>query len=325
MNEIVRAMARQKEAIRRIVIGRKAQYWRMKVLGQNVNDGWIAKIIIYVMISSIAFLYLQPFLYMISTMFKNLSDLLDPTVKWIPRTLDWHNLMLAWNGLNYPKALLNTITIALLGSIFQMVTCALTGYALARLRFPGRKLAIFIVIITFLVPPQVVILPMYVLFSKLGLLHSFYAFLAPALLGQGVRSALFIIIFMNFFKKIPLSLEEAAKLDGASTIRMFFRVVIPISRAATLVVFLFSFIWYWNMSYEPSMFLTPDLMPLSVRLDGLESAIFGIDRFMIHAKNQLSEGPKMAGAFLIVFPPLLLYSVMQRWFTEGIERTGLVE
>ncbi|WP_053087041.1 ABC transporter permease subunit [Paenibacillus sp. P22] len=121
-------------------------------------------------------------------------------------------------------------------------------------------------------------------------------------------------------------LEEAAKLDGASSFRLFFRIMLPLAQSACLVVFLFSFIWYWNMYYEPSMFLANGFTPLSIRLDNLEDvlnpSLLGNTHFIT---NPVTEGTKMAAAFLIILPPLILFMVLQRWFVAGIERTGIVE
>ncbi|WP_409345464.1 carbohydrate ABC transporter permease [Paenibacillus sp. MBLB4367] len=306
---------------------RKMQKVKMLALGRNANDGWIAKLAIYYLLSILAYLYLQPLLYVISTMFKNVQDLLDPTVKWFPTRLEWGNLEKAWIGLKYPEALANTFTIALACSIIQVIICSITGYALAKLYFPGRGLVTFGVILTFLIPPQIIIIPLYVIYSKLGLLNTPFVFIVPALFGQGLRSALFILIFRQFFKSQPVALEEAAKLDGASSFRLFFTIMLPLARSACLVVFLFSFIWYWNMYYEPSFFLNDKYIPLSISLNRMNEVLTGTPAAYstLTGGVSINEGAKMAAAFLIMFPPLILYMFLQRWFVESIERSGLVE
>jgi multiple sugar transport system permease protein len=298
----------------------------LKLVGIHMNDGWAAKLIIYFTLSVIAYLYLQPFFYILSTMFKNTADLLDPTVKWIPRELYWDNLRKAFKGLQYPTALKNTVVIALFGSVLQVISCSITGYALARLKVPFKNFLFFLVIVSFLVPPQIIIIPLYVIYGKLGLLNTPFVFLIPALFSQGLKSALFIIIFRQFFKALPTALEEAAKLDGASPFRLFYKIMLPLSRSACIVVFLFSFIWYWNQFYEPSMFLNGGFTPLSIRMDQLDSVLLGANTLQFEYKNNpVTEGAKMGAAFLIISPPLLLYMLAQRWFVEGVERTGLVE
>ncbi len=312
--------------VKGIFWSRTAQRIKVVVLGRNISDGLLAKLILYGLLTIVAYLYLQPIFYMISTSLKNLSDLLDPTVTWIPRVVTWQNVSDAFRGLQYPDALKNTALIAISCSLVQVFICAMTGYALAKLSIPFKGLFTALVILTFLIPPQIIIIPLYVIYSKLGLLNTPFVFLIPAIFGQGLKSALFILIFRQFFKSQPLSLEEAAKLDGASTMRLFFGIMLPLARSACLVVFLFSFIWYWNMYYEPSWFLANDYTPLSIRLDRLEDvlnpSLLG-QRNTI--ENPVTEGAKMAAAFLIIFPPIIVFMFLQRWFVTGIERTGIVE
>jgi len=307
---------------------RGMQHVKRRILGQYVSDGWLARIAIYFLLAIIAYLYLQPLLYMVTTSVKSVSDLIDPAIQWIPRELYWDNLVNAWGGLHYVKAFGITFGIALSCSVLQVVSCAITGYALARLNFPGKSVALALVIVTFLVPPQITMIPLFAIFGKLGWINTYFVFIVPALLGQGLRGALFVIIFRQFFLTQPKALEEAAKMDGATAYRLFFRIMLPLAKPAIIVVFLFSFIWYWNMYYEPSMFLTKDQFPLSLRLNFLSEELIG-NRAVNYAtqfgKDPISEGPRMAGALLIILPPLLVYSFTQRWFTEGIERTGLVE
>ncbi|MGZ9584245.1 carbohydrate ABC transporter permease [Paenibacillus marinisediminis] len=307
---------------------RHTQKVKKLVLGQHVNDGILAKLIIIVLLTVIAFLYLKPVIYMISTSLKSVSDLIDPTVGVIPRVIHIKNYIEGWVGLRYPEAFMNTLIIAFVGSILQVFSCAITGYALARLKFPGKNLFFFLILVTFLVPPQITLVPMYMVYSKLGLLNTPFVFLIPALFAQGMRGALFIIIFRQFFLSQPKALEEAAKMDGASVFRLFFRIMLPLASSACLVVFLFSFIWYWNMYYEPSMFLSKDFIPLSLRLSSFEAELMGnwaVNFDTAVGKDPVSEGPKMAAAFLIILPPLVVYLIAQRWFTEGIERSGMVE
>ncbi|MFD0715981.1 carbohydrate ABC transporter permease [Paenibacillus sp. GCM10027626] len=312
----------------RILSRRRTQQVKRLMLGQHLNDGLIAKLFILALLSVVAFLYVKPILYMLSTALKSVADLIDPIVGLIPRELHFSNYSEALRGLHYWEALGNTLTIALVGSVLQVFSCALTGYALARLNFPGKGLFFFLILVTFLIPPQLTIIPLYMTFKELGWLNTPFVFLIPALFGQGMRGALFIIIFRQFFLTQPKALEEAARMDGASVFRLFFRIMMPLAGGACLVVFLFSFIWYWNMHFEPSMFLNKDFIPLSLRLNGMEAELLGNKALSFGAegnKDPLSEGPKMAAAFLIILPPLIVYLVAQRWFTEGIERTGLVE
>ncbi len=326
--KLEKAYKQMKLDIAETLAHRKTQKLKTVVLGQNVKDGLIAKLAIFALLTVIAFLYVKPILYMVSTSLKTVADMIDPVVGLIPRELNWHNYAEAWRGLKYPEGFFDTMTIALFGSVFQVFTCALTGYALARLKFPGKNLMFFLILVAFLIPPQLTIVPLYMIYSELGWINTPFVFLVPALFGQGLRGALFIIIFRQFFLSQPKALEEAAKIDGASAFRLFFRIMMPLAAGACLVVFLFSFVWYWNMSYEAALFLSKDFTPLSLRLSSMQMELIGnraIDFSAGVGQDPISEGPRMAGAFLIIFPPLIVYLIAQRWFTEGIERTGLVE
>ncbi|GBF71800.1 hypothetical protein PA598K_00012 [Paenibacillus sp. 598K] len=315
------------QRLRELVQGRRGQMVKQVVLGRHLNDGLLAKLLILFLLSILAFLYLQPLFYIISTMLMNVSDLINPAIRWIPQTIHTDNFLKAWDGLRYPTAFTNTLVIALTCSAIQVLMCAITGYGLAKFPFPGRGLVSFLVLLTFLVPPQIIIIPLYMVYSKLGWLDTPLVFLIPALFGQGLRSALFIFIFRQFFRQQPASLEEAAQLDGASPLRMFFRIMLPLSGTACLVVFLFSFIWYWNMSYEASMFLPKAYPTLAISLERLEDNLAGMETLYVTTKqvDPLHEGTKMAASFLIIFPPLLLYMFAQRWFVRGVERTGAIE
>ncbi|MFD0671245.1 carbohydrate ABC transporter permease [Cohnella sp. GCM10027633] len=313
--------------VKSLLWSRTAQRIKVFLLGRNVSDGLIAKLILYVLLSIVAYLYLQPLLYMVSTMLKPLSDLLDPTVGLIPRDVTWVNMQDAIKGLQYQEALKNTALLAITCSVVQVFICAITGYALAKLSVPFKGVITAFVLLTFLLPPQIIVIPLYIIYSKLHLLNTIWVFLVPAIFGQGVKSALFILIFRQFFKAQPISLEEAAKLDGASTFRLFFRIMLPLARSACLVVFLFSFIWYWNLYYEPSMFLANDFTPLSIRLDRLEEVLNPslLGQKNLNDINPATESAKMGAAFLIILPPIIVFMFLQRWFVTGIERTGLVE
>jgi multiple sugar transport system permease protein len=328
MTKLAEAVKQIRLEASELFYSRNTQRVKRVLLGQNVNDGALAKAIILSMLTIIAYLYLKPLLEMISTSLKSLSDLIDPVVGLIPREIVLKNYIDAWRGLEYPKAFATTFFLAASGSVLQVLSCSITGYALARMNFPGKNLFFLLVIITFLVPPQITVVPLYMIYHKLGLLHTPFVVLIPALLAQGMRGALFIIIFRQFFLSQPKALEEAAKMDGASPFRLFFRIMLPLASASCLVVFLFSFIWYWNMSYEAGIFLSQGFTPLSIRLDQLELTLIGnrsLPNYGAISSDPVSEGPRMAAAFLIILPPLIVYLIAQRWFTEGIERTGVVE
>ena len=297
---------------------------RMLLFGDRERKGMIVLTILYVILADIAFMYLTPFLYMLSTMFKTTADLLDPTVKWIPTAFEWDNLKLAWQGLKFSEALGNSLIIAGSSAVGQVIFCSVAGYAFARLKFPGKNILFALLVFSFLIPPQTLIIPLYVLFKNLGLLGTHWGVILPAMLGHGIRGALFVIIFRQFFMTLPRELEDAALIDGAGPFRVYWRVMIPLAKPAILVVFLFSFVWHWNETFVTGMMLGGKDLPLSLSLFNLNKVLSGLYPDA-EAGFDLNETIRMAASFLIIMPPLLVYMVAQRWFVEGVERTGLVE
>lgn len=162
------------------------------------------------------------------------------------------------------------------------------------------------------------------LFSELGLLGSLNAFTLPAVTGQGINSAIFILIFYQFFRRLPKSLEEAAMLDGAGHFRIFFRISVPLVGPAFLISFLFSLVWYWNETYLASLYFGNELTTLPLQLqkfvDTYEKMFASTDSAM---GDKINEGIRMAGTMLSILPLLIVYFITQRWFVEGVERTGI--
>ncbi|RAV19181.1 carbohydrate ABC transporter permease [Paenibacillus contaminans] len=301
---------------RRIALGLKHV-----LFGRSERSGLLARLLLYLVLLDVALLYLTPILYMISTMFKNSTDLLDPTVRWIPRALEWENLRMAWEGLRFPKTFANTIVLAGAGAVFQVVSCSIAGYAFARFKFPGRHLLFGLLIFSFLIPPQTVMVPLFALMKESGLLNTKWAILGPDLFGHGIRGSLFVIIFRQFFRTLPFELEDAARIDGAGPFKLFLKVMVPLAVPAIVVVFIFSFIWHWNETYLTGMMVGADNMTLSNSLFKMTEVL----KQLAGRTAEVNETVKMAASFLIIFPPLILYAITQRWFIEGVERTGLVD
>ncbi len=161
----------------------------------------------------------------------------------------------------------------------------------------------------------------------------------PSSLAQGLRGALFVVIFRQFFSTLPWELDDSARIDGLGGFGIFTRIMLPLSRSAVLVVFLFSLVWHWNDHFFPAIYLQPQDAPLSVRLASLWTEVrkaFVIKGKLVSARRRAptrtsTRSPRatrasgMAACMLVIVVPLVLYAFLQRFFTESIERTGLVE
>ncbi|KRE44957.1 carbohydrate ABC transporter permease [Paenibacillus sp. Soil522] len=324
----MKIVRRGSEAITALYSGEKLRkdltLLKYRLLGAEVDKGLVFKLFVYVILINVAFIYIKPILYMVTTMVKDAKNILDPTVIWVPRTIFLGHLQQASEMLNYSKSFLISISLASSVAVLQVFSCAIAGYAFARHDFPFKKVWGALLLFTFIMPPQITILPSIMLFKEFGWLNTFLPMVVPAAFGHGLKGAMFVIIYRAFYSTLPKELDEAARMDGAGPFRMFFRVMFPISRSATVVVVLFSFVWNWNDFYFPSLFMfTAENVPLSItlaRMAGEMKLAEGAGEITVYA-----EAIKMAASFLIIMPLLVIYLFAQRWFIEGVERTGLVE
>lgn len=291
----------------------------------------------------LCFIILYPLLYMVSCAFRAQEDMHDPTVMWIPRHLTLSILQQTWSAMDYDKTLVRTIFLNIGCSFVQVAVCALTGYGFARFRFRSRELLFGIVILQILVPTQIISIVQYMEFryclglqplmerispalgSAFNLIDSPLTMYLPAMMGNGIRAGLMIYIFRQFFKGMPQELEDAAYLDGCGPFRTFWQVMTPNASAAFLTVFLFSVVWYWNDYYVSSTFFTQN-STMALMLKNLNTqlslVLFNSATVEVSPREQILW--MEAGCLLAVFPLLLLYIILQKHFTEGIERSGLV-
>ena len=283
-----------------------------------------SRLFAYVMVIDISFIFLFPVLYLLVTSAQTIEDFVDPTVYWIPTRIHWENYVLAFKGLFYPRAVFNSALVSGLSAVAQVLSASLVGYGFARGRFPGRDLLFLLAMLTFLIPPQTIIIPLFMLYRTLGWIDTYYPFIVPSLFGHGLRGALFIFVFRQFFRGQPWELEEAARIDGAGALRTYFQVMLPLARPAILVVFLFSLVWHWNDFFEPSVYLHNQArFTLPLRLNIFYTGLQIVTG--AQAGELYNEPLLMAASLLVIIVPLITYLVAQRYFVQSIERTGLVE
>lgn len=290
------------------------------LLGKTGNDGFLGKTAIYLLLLIIGFVYLFPVIKMFTYSIKDLEDLVNPTVQWIPTKIYLENYRTSWIVLNYGKTLLFSLAVTLVPAILQTITTSLTGYALAKFHIKGKAIVFFLIFLTYLVPTQVYMIPRFVLFDKLGILSSAWSIIFPATFGQGLSSAIFILIFYQFFRMQPKALDESAEIDGANDYQIFTKIGVPLALPAYLTAFLFSFVWYWNETYISSLFLGSDLYTLQLKLLNF-STQFSLSSGL--TQTSVNEAIKFSATILIILPVLIVYIIMQKWFVEGIDRTGV--
>lgn len=292
---------------------------------------WVWIVIRTVLVIGFCFIILFPLFLRLSVAFRSKVDVYDPTVLWIPRHFTLDNMITAINSTHYFEALRNTVFISASTTIVQLVSCSLAAYAFARLKFRGSGLLFAIVIFTIIVPPQTIMIPLYLTYryfdlfgligiftgkSSLNLIDTFWPFLISSLTGMGLKNGLYIYILRQFFRGIPKEIEEAALVDGAGVFTTFFRIMIPNAVPAFVTVMLFSFVWQWNDSYYVSLFLK--------KIKVLSTALMDMG-MGLSEPDPIYQGILLStGVLLAMGPLIILYLFVQRNFVESVERTGLV-
>jgi multiple sugar transport system permease protein len=292
-------------------------------VGVKFTDGLVYKILVYALLFSFGYVYLYPVLYMLTNSFMTMEDIIDAGIKWIPSSLNFENYRLVVTELNYLKSLLDAFYLAAFPALSATVSSAIIGYGFARFKFPLKNLLFVLMLMTFIVPPQITMLPMFRMYSRYELLGSIKSFVYPAILGQGLNGALFILIFYQFFRMIPKALDESAQLDGASPLTVFIRIYIPLAIPSIVIVFLFSFVWYYNETYLSGLYLRgSDLLSLPLKLEQYINNYTSIYPEGSQAR-ELMQAVKLAGNVLTLLPLLIIYFFTQKSFVESIDRTGI--
>lgn len=309
-----------------------------KSINTNKLSTWSWKIARFILILGLSFVIIYPILQKISTAFKHQTDLYSPIVVWIPETFTLDNFRSAMSILEYGDTLLNTFVLSATTAILTTASCALAGYAFARLKFKGSGILFFGVILTIVVPPTTILIPMYMnlreftlggiipLFtgSPINLLNSYWPFILTSITGTSLRAGLYIFIFNQFFRGLPKALEEAAYMDGANVVKTFFMVMLPNAKSAMVTVLLFSFVWQWNDSFFTTTYLTS----ANVMATKLSSLPYNLKTFLDSSGGSVDpfylSMVQDTGILLAIAPLIILYLFVQKQFVESVERTGIV-
>ncbi len=294
------------------------------LFGYRAHRGLVSNIVLYSLLIAIGFIYLQPLLFMFITSIKSPDNLLNPMVQWVPTELYLGNYEKGIRVLNYSQTLLASILISVIPSLLQTLVASIVGYGLARYRFWGKPIVFLLLLATFVIPPQNTVIPQMLTYRDMGLLGNPLALILPALMGQGFRSAIFILIFYQSFMSLPKVLEESARLDGASDLRIFLTIAMPSALPAYIVSLIFSIVWYWNETFLTVIFLEGGITTLPMQLSRFTQAYENLyPPGVVNIFDRLNEAVKMSGTFLNILPLLLMYFILQRWFVQSVEMTGV--
>jgi len=297
---------------------------RRIILGSGEQRGLLSRAVLFVLTVSICFVFLYPLFTMLSMGLKDGKDLNNPLVNWFPTKLFTGNFERAWVVMGGFNTIVSSTFMFLLISVAQTFASMFIAYGFTKFQFPGKKLCFALMVATFIIPDHVTFMPRYLLFKEYGMLRTYLPFLLPAATGSGIRGAIFILIFRQFFSMAPKALDEAAMVDGAGYLRMFFTINLPLVIPAIVVVFVFSFVWHWNETYLADLYFgnAINTMPLLLeRFTDNYTKIFPPQT--TNPQAALNEGIRMAATFLTILPLLLAYVLVERKLIASLDRAGI--
>lgn len=287
------------------------------VQASDFSREWLArrfyKFSLYALAIICGLAFSLPFFWTISSSLKPISEIYTfPPTLW-PENIRWANYGDVFRIAPFARFIWNTVVVTAFAMLGQILSASAVAYGFSRFRFPGRDPLFFLVLSTMMLPWQVTIVPTFLLFRYLGWINTFLPLTVPSFFGGG---AFFIFLLRQFFLTIPKDLDEAAKLDGASSVRIFWNIILPLSKTALATVAIFSFIQHWNEFIGPLIFLnSTEKFTLSIGLRYFQANPFEGD--------EPREAILMAASLIVAMPPLLLFFFAQKYFVRGIVTTGL--
>lgn len=266
----------------------------------------------YLLLTSLALIFITPLLWMLSSSLHSLNGVFEIPFRWIPARPQVQNYHDAMTILPFGRYLLNTVVITGLVILGTVLSSTLVAFGFARLQFRGRQKLFGLCIATMLLPGQVTIIPLYVIFAKLGWVDTFLPLIVPAFFG----SPFYIFLLRQFLLTIPYEYDEAALLDGASRFRIYWNVILPQARPAIATVIVFSFIGCWNDFFNPLIYINSfEKATLTLGLNLLKTQIIGAGVTQWHII--------MAASVLVLIPNIVVFFLAQRHFIKGINAGGL--
>ena len=294
----------------------------------------------------LTFVILLPIFQRFSFALRHPMDISNPQVIWIPERISNINYRIAYQLLDFGNTVWNTLIISVFSMMIQIMSSAVAGYAFARLKFKGSNILFYIILFTIVIPYETLHIARLLYFTNtpflgLKLIGNIFAMFIMSAFGMGIRSAIFIYLFRQFFKGLPTELEESAQVDGAGVFRTFWSVMLPNARGAVVTVGLFAFVWQWNDYYFARLFqYSANNFPVfSTKLAGGTEQLFtvlsgwvarGDDFFKELTDETVRQNTLFYGliantaALLMMLPLLIGYFFVQKLFVESIERTGIV-
>lgn len=269
----------------------------------------VKELLLYLILIALSILYLLPLYWMISTSLKQTGSEMVIPPQWVPNPIVWQNYVDVFVQVPLTLYIRNSVFITLTATLFGVLTASLAGYGFARVQFPGRNFLFTLCIASLMLPETVTLIPEFILFRRIGWVNTFLPLIVPWSLAG---SAFAVFLFRQYCLTIPLELDEAARVDGAGTLRIWWMIIVPLSKAVLATMAILSFIHHWNEFLRPLIYLgRPELRTLALGLRAFRG------------EYQLAWNYMMAVALIMLLPILLLFFFAQRQFVQGIVMTGI--
>ncbi|GHO47351.1 carbohydrate ABC transporter permease [Ktedonospora formicarum] len=268
----------------------------------------VRRLLLYITLIACSLLFLSPFLWMVSTSLKPSQEVFVFPPRLLPSSAQWHNYLDGWMALPFTRFLTNTILVTVAAIIGNLVSCALPAYAFARLRARGSRIAFMLMLATMMIPIEVTIVPIFLLYSKVHLINTLWTLIIPPWLGYPFS----IFLLRQSFLNLPREMDEAARLEGATHFQILTKIVLPLSKPALGAVAIIAFVGNWNNLLAPLIYLrSTDNYTLAIGLN----LFYGQS---LTAYNQL-----MAVSVLSILPIIITFFFAQRYFIRGVALTGM--
>ncbi len=265
-------------------------------------------VLFYVLLILFAILFMLPLFWMISTSLKSSGEIFSIPPQWIPETLEWGNYAEAVNSFPFVRYAANSIFITVLSIIGGVLSSAYVAYGFAKLRWPGKNMWFTVLLATMMVPSQITMIPLFIFYSRLGWINTYYPFILPSFLG----SPFFIFLFRQFYLSLPNELNEAARIDGASEFQIWRKIYLPLSKPAMATTAIFLFMFTWNDFMGPLIYLhDPDMFTLQLGLRNFQQQ-YGTRWHVM-----------MAASLLVAIPSIALFLSFQKYFVRGSAISGV--
>jgi multiple sugar transport system permease protein len=270
----------------------------------------INQVISYILLTTLAFVFAFPFLWMIATALKLPTEVYTLPPKLIPETITFENFSQGWQYADFSRYTWNTVIVTTLAVLGTVISAAIVAYGFARFKSRYSNLLFTIVLGTMMLPNQVLLIPTYILFSKIGWLDTLTPLIVPSWFGGGAFN---IFLLRQFFKTIPKELDQAALIDGANSFQIFYKILLPVISPALMTVAVLSIAFHWNDFMNPLIYLNSDQnFTLALGLQFFQNSYGSTQIQML-----------MAVSLITVLPLLILFFIGQKYFVQGIAMSGL--